>query len=239
MWRRLVRPRGSRSLSFLALALLAACGGGGTDGSTPITVVPTPKLTTVTVTLASASVQAGQTTTANAAGVDQNGAFIAVGTVNWTSSNTSVATVVSSGATSATVTAIGPGTTQITATASSGVAGSTALTVTAVVAPPSGISTPVNLSAAGQSAAFVTSPNATLALSMPAGSSYLIAVVNTDATFTSKEDFTLAGTLAASASGNVVATRNVTRAAPPMILGDVAANGRRLPATERNHLAIL
>jgi hypothetical protein len=102
----------------------AACGSSGGETTTPIT--PSPVLTTVTVSLASASLQVGQTTTATATGTDQNGAGISTGVITWSSSNTNVATVNSSGA----VTAVGPGTASITATAN-GKSGSATVTVTA------------------------------------------------------------------------------------------------------------
>lgn len=108
---------------LFALVGVASCGGGGGDGGGgPST--PTPVLTTVNVSLASSTLQPGQTTTASAAGVDQNGGAIATGTVTWSSSVTSVASVSGSGA----VTALAPGNTQITATAG-GRTGSATLTV--------------------------------------------------------------------------------------------------------------
>jgi hypothetical protein len=75
-------------------AAIIACGGGGGD-SAPTTPNPTV-LTTLSVSLAPATIQVGQTATA--AGRDQFGASIATGTVTWVSSSPQVATVTASGA---------------------------------------------------------------------------------------------------------------------------------------------
>jgi len=111
---------------YLLLAAALACGGGGspneTGPSTPPT--PTPVLTTINVALSVAQIQVGQTATATASGLDQNGAPIATGTVSWSSSNTNVAVIAQTGA----ITAVGAGTTQIIAT-SGGKSGQAALTV--------------------------------------------------------------------------------------------------------------
>lgn len=82
--------------------LLVACsgGGGGTAGgpNTPMQpVTPTPVLTTVSVSLSAATVQPGQTDTARAAGFDQNGAPIGIGTPVWTTTPGAIATVNASG----------------------------------------------------------------------------------------------------------------------------------------------
>ena len=90
-----------------------------------------PTLDTITVTVPAASLMTGQTSTATAAGVDQHGDSIAVGTVTWSSSATNVATV---NATTGLVTAVAPGTADITATA-----GSKSGKKTVTVAAPAGI----------------------------------------------------------------------------------------------------
>jgi hypothetical protein len=99
--------RGTHVLAFLAVLASASCG------SDKAIVPPPPVLTTIAVALASASIVPGQTTTATAAGRDQNSAAIAVGTVTWATSASTVATVSAAGV----VTAVAPGTAQITATA--------------------------------------------------------------------------------------------------------------------------
>jgi len=101
----------SRFWGFVTLLAVAACGGGGADGGTA---------PTLTINIESSSLEIGtnvQLSARNAAGV-----------VVWTSSNTAVATVVSTGF----VTAVGPGTATITASSGSQSASSTIT----VLAPP-------------------------------------------------------------------------------------------------------
>ncbi len=102
----------SRLWSFLTLLALPACGGGGDGGGTS---------PTLTINIESSSLEIG--------GNVQLSARNATGTVVWTSSNTSVATVVSTGF----VTAVGPGSATITAASGSQSASSTVT----VLAPPS------------------------------------------------------------------------------------------------------
>lgn len=118
--------------TVLLTAALGCGSGGGTNGGTGPTppTPPTPVLTTISVALSVAQIQVGQTATATASGLDQNGAPISTGTVTWSSSNTNVATITAAGA----ITAVGPGTTQIIATAG-GKSGQAALTVIAAPAP--------------------------------------------------------------------------------------------------------
>ncbi len=114
-----------RVAAVLCAVGAVACGGGGGGDGTTTPVTQTPVLTTVTVSLASASLQVGQTTAATATGTDQNGAGISTGVITWSSSNTNVATVNSSGV----VTAVGAGTASIIGTAN-GKSGSASVTVT-------------------------------------------------------------------------------------------------------------
>lgn len=102
--------------------LLAACGG---DNS--IVTPPPPVLASVTVSLSSTTIEAGQTSTAGATGVDQNGLAVALGDVAWSSSSPSVATVNSSGV----VVGVSPGETMVIATAG-GVQGRQAIRVTPI-----------------------------------------------------------------------------------------------------------
>ena len=118
------------SLAVVAL-LLHACGGGGDAPSAPSQ--PAPVLTTLTVTLANTTVEVGQSTSATVLGRDQNGAAIATGTVTWSSSAITVATVNESGG----ITTLAPGQATISATAA-GRTGSALLTVTA--GPPASVS---------------------------------------------------------------------------------------------------
>jgi len=98
----------------------------GKSGTATITVAGAP-VASVTVTPASASVQAGQTQQLSATLKDANGNILTGRTVTWSSSNTSVATVSSSGL----VTAKVAGSATITAT-SEGQSGTASITVTVV-----------------------------------------------------------------------------------------------------------
>lgn len=93
------------------VALIASACSGSDSPSAPVTP-PTPVLTTVTVTLPATSVLIGATVTATVAGKDQNGASFALGTVAWTSSDTSIARVDGSGV----VTGVRTGSANIVAT---------------------------------------------------------------------------------------------------------------------------
>ena len=109
--------------AILILTLAAACGGG--DGpATP------PAVATVTVSLASTTLDAGATTQATAVPLDAGGQTLTGRTVTWSSSPSAVATV---DATSGLVTARTAGTAQITATVD-GRSGSAAVTVRAAPA---------------------------------------------------------------------------------------------------------
>ncbi|HEV2750218.1 MAG TPA: Ig-like domain-containing protein [Gemmatimonadales bacterium] len=98
----------------------------GQSGTATITVAGAP-VASVTVTPASASVQAGQTVQLTATLKDANGNILTGRTVTWSSNTTTVATVSSSGLVTTTV----AGSATITAT-SEGQSGTSAITVTAV-----------------------------------------------------------------------------------------------------------
>src|SRR5207302_10204921 len=100
----------------------------GQSGTSAITVVHMP-VATVTVAPATASVQVGLTVQLTATTKDANGNTLTGRTVTWSSGNTGVATVSSSGL----VTGVAAGSATITAT-SEGQSGTSAITVTA--APP-------------------------------------------------------------------------------------------------------
>jgi hypothetical protein len=106
----------------------------GKAGSAGLSVVAPPPVAvaSVGVTLASGSLNPGQTTQATATTRDANNNVLTGRVVVWTSTNTAVASVNSS---SGLVTAVAVGSAQITAT-SEGVGGSAALSVVAPPPPP-------------------------------------------------------------------------------------------------------
>jgi uncharacterized protein YjdB len=104
-------------------ASITATSEGVSGSATATIVVP---VATVSVALNASSIDPSQTTQATATLRDASGNVLTGRTVTWSSSNTSIATVNSSGL----VTAVSPGTAQIRAT-SGGVTGSAALTVNA------------------------------------------------------------------------------------------------------------
>jgi uncharacterized protein YjdB len=113
----------------------ATSGTTSVTGTSAITVTapapqPGPVLTSVTVTPNSAGITTGATQQLSAAPEDQNSAAFTGAAIAWSSSNTAVATVGSSGL----VTGVAAGSATITATATSGttsVTGTSAITVTA------------------------------------------------------------------------------------------------------------
>lgn len=112
----------------LAALLLIACGGGSSptgssNGNNGGTSGPAP-VASITVTLATTSLQLGAGTSASALLRDASGTTLTGRDVTWSSSNTSVATISTSGA----ITTLAIGTTTIAAT-SEGKSGSAQLTV--------------------------------------------------------------------------------------------------------------
>jgi uncharacterized protein YjdB len=113
------------SLVF-ALAILTACGGGGSSSGKQ---TPAPSLSSIAVTPATVTLIAGQTQQLTATATYSDGSTANVtATTTWSSSNANVATVTPSGLMTATT----AGQAVITATASA-IKGSSALTVNAKV----------------------------------------------------------------------------------------------------------
>ena len=113
------RMKNVRIAAIASLIFVSGSCGGGTETPTSTAV-----LTSVTVSISAPSIRVGETTTATATGRDQNSAAISVGTITWSSSSTSIATVSASGI----VTGIAAGQATITAT-SSGKQGTIAVAV--------------------------------------------------------------------------------------------------------------
>lgn len=120
--------------AFVTTLALAGCGtdSTGPGGNTPPPPPPfTPRVTSIVITPASASMVVGESRQLFAEVRDQNGAPMAGQSPTWTSGSTSIATVSGSGA-SATVTAVSAGNAVILASLN-GVTGSASLTVAAPV----------------------------------------------------------------------------------------------------------
>jgi 6-phosphogluconolactonase (cycloisomerase 2 family) len=108
------------AISFIAFSL-AACGGGGSQPAPP------PTLTSISVSPSSPSVALGATQQLSATGSFSNGTTQPLAGVQWSSSNTAVATVSSAGL----LTAVAQGSSVITAAF-----GSATATVNVTVGPP-------------------------------------------------------------------------------------------------------
>jgi uncharacterized protein YjdB len=120
-----IRAPFAPALMLAISAVLADSCGGGKDGGP--TGPPAPVLTAVTVTVAPSTIQVGQSATASAAGLDQNGAQLSLGSVTWSTGAPDIATVSASGV----VSGVSPGQTLVTA-ASGGKQGQQSLTVVPV-----------------------------------------------------------------------------------------------------------
>jgi uncharacterized protein YjdB len=106
--------------------------GEGKSGAATVTVVLAP-VATVTVAFPSFTLAVGATMQASVELADANGVVLHGHVVSWSSGNTAVATVSSTGAITAAVTGVGAGTTNIIAT-SEGHSGSATVTVAEPVA---------------------------------------------------------------------------------------------------------
>ncbi len=161
-----------RSAALTLLLAASGCGGGGGGGGPP-------SIASIAVSAANATPQAGTTEqlTATATYSDRSTGDV-TGQANWSSSDSTVATVGNVGGTKGIVTASAAGAATITATAG-GISGDTALTVTpapdfAVSLSPTAISTALGTTSPPVSialtAASAVTENATLTLEgLPAG----------------------------------------------------------------------
>lgn len=120
----------ARTMTTALLALLAACGGGGDAGTSSAAAdPPPPSIATILVSLANAGLAVGQTRTLGAEAKDQNGAVVSGVSFSWSSSNSSVASVVDG-----VVTAASPGSAEITASSAGVTSNTVTLKVIAVAA---------------------------------------------------------------------------------------------------------
>src|SRR5213596_3599525 len=177
----------------------------GQSGTAAITVTSVP-VASVTVSPASASVQAGQTVQLTATPKDVNGNPLTGRTITWASSNTSVATVNSSGLVSGVV----AGSATITAT-SEGQSGTSAITVTGA-APGCAASTTAfqNTAFASQNGSFTATFDATPAgtgLDAATGLSQGAAAAYTDLAVIVR--FNTGGTIDARNGGAYAATNSI------------------------------
>ena len=134
--------------------ITATSEGHSGSGTLTVSAVTVP-VAAVTVSPASASVTAGQTVQLTATPKDANGNALTGRTITWTSGNTSVATVSSSGL----VSGLAAGSATITAT-SEGKSGTAAITVTAVTVPVASVTvSPASASVpAGQTTQLTATP---------------------------------------------------------------------------------
>lgn len=118
-----------RYIALAFAAVLVACGSSGptTPGQTPVA--------SVTVSLVSQSINVGATTNASAIEYDANGASLSGRSISWSSSNTSIATIATSGL----VTGVAQGSVTISGTSEGKVGFATLAVVSPVSATWSGV----------------------------------------------------------------------------------------------------
>jgi alpha-tubulin suppressor-like RCC1 family protein len=148
-----VANRSPTQLSFLAFSLLLlACGGGTGDG---VTAPPPTPVASVEVTLTVSSLSVGRTSQASAVAKDAAGNVLSGRTIQFSSSDITVATVSATG----TVTAVSPGTVAVIAT-SEGKQGSATLIVTRAASVEVSLSSPtLTVGATSQATAIVKDAN--------------------------------------------------------------------------------
>ena len=213
---------------------------GGTSGTATITVAAVP-VASVAVAPAATSLTVGGTATITATALDASGNALVGKTFSWTTSDQNIVSGTGVGGV-LTATGVGVGTATVTAT-SEGKSASSVVIVTAAA-------TSVTLPAAGQSMAFLNSPSVAAALTVQPGSQYLIAVVNTDPSYTINESFTLSGTFGAVSASQFLSgpPRPLTPAyartpdAPTPDFARTSGLQERIAIqqqADRNHLAIL
>jgi uncharacterized protein YjdB len=138
--------------AFTGLTLLVACGGSTTDGVTDIgaDTADFARTASVAVSLASASIDVGGSTTATATVRDGRGRIVTK-SVEWSTSNASVATVSSFGV----VTGVAAGSANIIAT-SGNKSGNATVTVNMVAVPDPGATSDLSATATGSASVTLT-----------------------------------------------------------------------------------
>src|SRR5207302_189021 len=145
--------RHRRSLRLIALTALAVAAGVVACERATTPIAPPAAVASVDLTPASATVPVGQTVQLTAIPRDANGNALSGPTVTWTSSNTSVLTVSTSGL----VSGITPGSATITAT-SEGKSGTASITVTNVPVASVDVTPPTATVQAGQTVRLSATP---------------------------------------------------------------------------------
>jgi hypothetical protein len=262
-----VRRRLRRILFLLAPAGALACGGGGSDstagttpggGTQPAASAPaislSPAAATFAATAGAASPAAQPIAIANggtgtlgglAAGTVAYGAGQATG---WLSASLSAVTAPATLTLTPATAALTAGAYTATVPITSSTAGvtntpqSVSVTLTVAAAPVASLT----LAAAGQSSAFLTSPNFSATLAVQAGSQYLVAVVNTDVSYTLQEGFSLSGSFASTAAAQAGArgaaiAQGGQAPVPPAyaVNGPLPPSFATLRAAAQNHTAVL
>ena len=207
---------------------------GAKQGSANLSVVPPAPVATITLSATTLNMIVGATQAIAATERDAAGNILSGRVVTWATSAAGVATVSTSGV----ITAVAVGSATITAT-SEGKTATVAVTVATATAS-------LTLAAAGQSQVYLNSPNFSQTLAVTAGSQYLIAVVNTDATNTQIENFSLTGSFAGSAATAGVAASRVFPSAQQSTAGPTYAlsaqdriNATAMRLQAQNHMAML
>ena len=251
--------RRARHIAAAVTVLLAAsCGGGGGDsgGGTGPTSTPTiglasaaalftsnvgsgsPGAQSITITNSGTGTLTGLATGAVVYGAGQAAGWLATSLSGTAAPATLTLTATLGSLSAGTYTATVP----ITSSASGVTNSPQSIAVTFIVTPAGAGTT---LGAAGQSVAFLGSPSFSTSLTMQAGSQYLIAVVNTDNSYTSQEDFTLSAGFSATSSSlgapvaPPVSLARATSAGPTFSLPSVPPSVAALRSALQNHNAML
>jgi hypothetical protein len=249
----------------LLAASMASCGGGGDKAGTG--TEPTSSAPAIGISSSSAIFTAaagGASPAAQTFAISNGGTGslngLATGTIVYGTGQTAGWLTASLSSTSAPATltltpalgtlAAGTYTASVPVTASVAGVTNSPQTVSATLTVTSGLATSLTL-AVGQSTSFLSSPNFSTKLAVPAGSQYLIEVVNTDTSASVTEGFSLTGTFGTSASAlqvpsavapvaKALVSTPVSTAQPSYQLpGGLPVSMATLNGMAKNHIAIL